>query len=220
MAIFKDRNLSIAIFVSVLWHSVFMLSFKPVFLTGRMVEHNTSIAFLGDILKNAGSYTSKGPSELRQYRDGMKFEKFSLSENKMAKIEPAESDFISIKSEKKEFLDSLDGGSSLELGMYHKKETARVNFYDFFIKGDAKDRAVMYKPDLNKITVLPSDFNSGFSANIKFKISKEGFVQYVECVTSSGFFEIDQAAMRYMRKWQFVPVKEEGQEGLIRVSFE
>jgi len=114
----------------------------------------------------------------------------------------------------------LDNRNLLNLNAYRKKETARVNFSDFFIKGDAKDRIIMYKPDLNKVATFPSDFDSDFSASIKFRISGEGFVKYAECVTSSGFSEIDQAAIRYVREWQFVPSSKDDQEGIIRVSFE
>ena len=94
-----------------------------------------------------------------------------------------------------------------------------IIFSNFFIKGQARDRIIIYKPDLDKVTVLPSDFNSGFSANIKFRISKDGFVKYAECTTSSGNSEIDQLAIRYVRRWQFVPNLEDDQEGIVRVSF-
>ena len=138
----------------------------------------------------------------------------------MDKAEPIESDFMNTQPEKKEFSYSLNDRSSLKLNAYRKKETARVNFYDFFIKGDAKDRVIVYKPDLDKVAMLPSDFiNSDFSASIRFRISKDGFIKYAECVTSSGFSEIDQAAIRYVREWQFVPNLEDDQEGIVRVSF-
>jgi TonB family protein len=106
------------------------------------------------------------------------------------------------------------------MGGYHKKETTKVDLSDFFIKGDAKDRIIMYKPDLDKVIEMPSDFNSDFSASVGFRISEDGFVKYAECVVSSGFPEIDQAAIRYVRKWQFVPNPKDDQEGIVRVSFE
>ncbi len=233
MILFKDRNLNIAILISALWHFVFIFSIKPVLPTGHILEHRTSIAFLGDILESVGSYInpdsynmgkfstiispySSGSAEnlLKSLPEGQIF-----LENKMDKLEHSVSGFINIQPEKEEFLYSIGDSSSLKLNIYRKKEVARVNFSDFFIKGDARGRVIIYKPDLDKVTILPSDFNSDFSANIKFRISKDGFVKYAECITSSGFSEIDHAAMRYVRKWQFVPATEDDQEGVVRVSF-
>lgn len=223
MTLFKDRVLNIAILVSALWHFVFIFSIKPVLPTGHILEHNTSIAFLGDILESVGSYIAEVPSAYRpqdQEKSTRNFRpKKIFLENKIDKLEPSVSGFINIQPEKREFSYSPGDRSPSNLNIYRKKEAARVNFYDFFIKGDARGRVIIYKPDLDKVTMLPSDFNSDFSANIKFRISKDGFVKYAECVTSSGFFEIDQAAMRYVRKWQFVPASEDNQEGIVRVSF-
>ncbi|MCX5693198.1 MAG: energy transducer TonB [Candidatus Omnitrophica bacterium] len=209
MVFLKDRNLNIAILISVLWHFLCIFSFNPVLLTGNIREHKTSISFLGDILESVIPGNEKP------------FTLASVSmEHRIDKLEPVKAGFINTRPEKKDFSYSLaDNRGSLKLGVYRKKETARVNFSDFFIKGDAKDRIVMYKPDLDKVTALPSDFNSDFNASIEFRISKDGFVKYAECVASSGFPEIDQAAIRYVRKWQFVPNLEDDQEGIVRVSF-
>ena len=209
MTLFKDKTLIAAIFISISWHFLCIVLFNPVLPTGNIREYKTSISFLGDILGNVISGNEKPltPSSV------------SL-DHRMDKAEPIESDFINTKPEKKEFSYSLNDRSSLKLNAYRKKETARVNFYDFFIKGDAKDRIIVYKPDLDKVAMLPSDFiNSDFSASIRFRISKDGFIKYAECVTSSGFSEIDQAAIRYVREWQFVPNPEDDQEGIVRVSF-
>lgn len=208
MQLLKDRNLNSAILISVLWHFLLIASVNPVFKTGHMMEHDTSISFLGSILERVV------PGEEKPLMPG-----YVPKENKMREPGLDEADFINMRPEKIEVLYLPDIRSSLSLNVFHKKEAARVDFTDFFIKGEARDRVIMYKPDLNKVTVLPSDFNSDFSANIKFKISKEGFVKYVECITSSGFPEIDQAAIRYVRKWQFVPNPKDDQEGIVRVSF-
>jgi len=208
MVFFKDRNLNIAILISALWHFLFIFSVKPVFSTGHIAEHNTSIAFLGDILEKII------PEDERSFLPD-----HSYLKDKIKELEPNRSGFISKQPEKKEFLYSPDDRNSLNLNMLHKKEITRVNFSDFFIKGSAKDRVIIYKPNLDKSTVLPSDFNSDFSANIKFKISKDGFIEYAECITSSGFPEIDNAAVRYVRKWQFVPALEDDQEGMARINF-
>lgn len=208
MVFFKERNLNIAILISALWHFLFIFSVKPVFSTGHIAERNTSIAFLGDILEKII------PENERSFLPD-----HSYLKNKINELEPNGPGFINMQPEKKEFLYSPSDRNSLNLNMPHKKEITRVNFSDFFIKGSAKDRVIIYKPNLDKSTVLPSDFNSDFSANIKFKISKDGFVEYAECVTSSGFPEMDNAAIRYVRKWQFVPAPDDNQEGMARINF-
>ena len=208
MALFKNRALNIAIFISAVWHFLFIFSVKPVFSTGYIAGHNTSIAFLGDILETVM------PENERPFMPD-----HSYLKNKINELEPVGPGFISMQPEKKEFLYSPGDRNFLNLNIPHKKESTRVNFSDFFIKGSAKNRVIMYKPSLGKSTVLPSDFNSDFSANIKFKISKDGFVEYTECVTSSGFPEIDNAAIRYVRTWQFVPALDDNQEGTARINF-
>lgn len=209
MVFFKDRNLNIAILVSVLWHFLCIVSFNPVFSTGNIREHRTSISFLGDILESVISGNEKPFTPANVSMD-----------HRIDKLEPVEAGFIHTQPEKKNFSYlPADNRGSLKLGVSRKKEITRVNFSDFFIKGDAKDRIIVHKPDLDKVTALPSDFNSDFSVSIGFRISKDGFVKYAECVASSGFPEIDQAAIRYVRKWQFVPNSEDDQKGIVRVSF-
>jgi TonB family protein len=208
MILLRDRNLNIAILISLCWHFCCMFLFNPTLPAGNAREYRTSISFLGGILGNviAGNGKPLTPANV-------------LVEHKMSKFEPVETGLINIQPEKKDLLYSSDSRALLDSNAYRKKENTRVNFSDFFIKGEAKDRIVIYKPDLDEVNVLPSDFSSDFSSNIKFRISKDGFVKYAECVISSGFPEMDQAAIRYIRKWQFVPNAEDNQEGIVRVSF-
>ena len=208
MLLFKDRYLNIAILVSVLWHFLLIVSVNPVFKTGNIIKHDTSISFLGSILERV----MPGEEKPLMSRSGLK-------ENKIDKVETSDADFINREPEKIDFFYYSDTGNFFNLNTYRKKEAARVNFSDFFIKGEARDRMIIYKPDLVKVTVLPSDFNSDYSATIKFKISSEGFVKYAECIVSSGFSEIDQVAIRYVKKWQFVPSPEDDQDGVVRVNF-
>ncbi|MBU1912091.1 MAG: energy transducer TonB [Candidatus Omnitrophica bacterium] len=209
MSLFRNRALNSAILISVLWHFLLIVSVNPVFKTGDIIKHDTSISFLGSILERIM------PGEEKPLMS-----RSSPKEIKIDKIEIVDAGFINREPEKIDFFYYSDTNNFFNLNAYHKKEAARVNFPDFFIKGEAKDRMIIYKPDLDKVTVLPSDFNSDYSATIKFKISSEGFVKYAECIISSGFSEIDQLAIRYVKKWQFVPSPDEDdQEGVVRVSF-
>lgn len=227
MLLLKDRTLNIAILISAFWHILFILSFNPVFTTGHIIKHSTSISFLGDILENVGNNITEDSQSalgLNRPQDQVKHARdfhlnYILTENKIDESGSDEAGFVRIRQQDKEFLYPLAGQVSLKLNTSPKKETAKINLSDFFIKGKARDRMIIYKPDLDKAIILPSDFNSDFRTDIKFRISKYGFVRYAECITSSGFSYIDQAAIRYVRKWQFVPAGEDGQEGVVRVSF-
>lgn len=235
MTLFKDKAFIAAIFISISWHFLSLFLFNPTFSVGGVREYRTSISFLGDILESVAPEGEK-PFTPNNVSMGHRIDKIEPSEAgfmhspvtetngglNISSKEPGTLAWVgskNIQSEKQDFSYSLDNRGLLKSSAYHKKETTRVDFSDFFIKGDAKDRIIMYKPDLDKIVTLPSDFNSDFNVSIKFRISKEGFIKYAECVTSSGFSEIDQQAIRYVRKWQFVPASEDDQEGVVRVSF-
>ncbi|MDP2921611.1 MAG: TonB family protein [Candidatus Omnitrophota bacterium] len=209
MPLFKDRNLNIAILISIAWHFVFMFSVKPVFPSGRIAGHSTSISFLGDILESITPESEK-PFVSRRI----------MLDNRAEGFKEDGPGFMNIRTDKREFAYSLDDDRTLgNPNASRKKEPVRVKFSDFFIKGEAKDRIIVYKPDLDKPVMMPSDFNSDLSLDVKFKISREGFVKYAECATSSGFPEIDQLAVRHVRKWFFVPSIKDDQEGTARISF-
>lgn len=220
MIFLKDKNLSIAILASVLWHVMVMASFTPVIKTGHIKSYDTSIAFIGDILERIVPGNEKAFT-LEQVSLISRTDKLDSIDSK--KLTPAQpypvSDFIGLEPKKEQFLYSSDEHMPLGLKIYNRKESARIQFSNFFMKGEARDRIIIYKPDLDKVSVLPSDFSSDFNVSVKFIVSKHGFIKAAECVTSSGFAEIDQAALRYVRKWQFVPAVDDGQEGVVRVSF-
>jgi TonB family protein len=61
-----------------------------------------------------------------------------------------------------------------------------------------------------------------FEVGLKFWVSPEGKVESVERVASSGHPTVDIVAMRYLKGWQFVPVKAgedyEKQWGAVKLS--
>ncbi|MDP2910741.1 MAG: TonB family protein [Candidatus Omnitrophota bacterium] len=220
MQLFKDRILNTAILISLIWHVAIMVSFTPVIKTGHIKSYDTSIAFIGDILERIVPGNEK-VFTLEQVSSIARTDKLDSIDSK--KLVPPQSypisDFIGLEPEKEQLSYSSDERRPLGLKIYFRKESARIQFSNFFMKGEARDRIIIYKPDLNKVFVLSSDFSSDFNVSVKFIVSKHGFVKAAECVTSSGFTEIDQAALRYVRKWQFVPAADDGQEGVVRVSF-
>ena len=46
-----------------------------------------------------------------------------------------------------------------------------------------------------------------FEVGLRFSVSPEGKVESVERISSSGHPTVDIVAMRYLKGWQFAPVK-------------
>lgn len=152
MLLFKDRYLNIAILVSVLWHCLLIISVNPVFKTGHIMKHDTSISFLGSILERVV------PGEEKPLMSG-----YVPKENKIDKLEPGKADFINAEPEKIDFFYYSDTSDFFNLNTYRKKEAARVSFSDFFIKGEARDRMIIYKPDLDKSMKALEDLITRYS---------------------------------------------------------
>ena len=221
MRLFKNRTLNIAILASAAWHIIFAFSIAPVLLPGHIHQNHAPIIFLGSILDRVTIGKEK-TFIVDKFSLLERVEKVKDSASKDISLTQPEivSEFISPDPAKEQFLISYAEKTAFKIT--HKKELADIRFSNFLVKGSAKDRIILYRPNLPKAIILPSDFNAGYSANIKFKISRHGFVESPECITSSGSSEIDQMAIRYIRKWFFVPEctgSESEREGIVRVSF-
>lgn len=219
--LFKDRTLNLAILISASWHLLCIVGFTPELTPRHIRQNHTNIAFLGAILERVSPASDKpfvldNVSLLHKMDDSRVIESKDLSVVKLYDV----LDFVNSQPKKEEFLPSFYTQVPLVPITQHKKEISRVKFSDFLVKGQAKDRVIIYKPGLDKPFILPSDFSSDYSVDVKFRISKYGFVKDAECVISSGSSEIDRLAIRYLRGWQFVPSSEDNQEGTTRVSFQ
>ena len=227
MQLLRDRNLNIAVLISAFWHLVCIFSIYPILATGYFRKNSTAISFLGSILEKViaipertldlNRFTVIQP-ELDKDKDiGQMGLDLMLPEN-AAKAEPRQ-------AAKEEFALPEDKRSSVVLTRhYRNKENLHFYFKDFLVTGEAKHRMLLYKPDLSNVPIFLSGFGDGSSYNVsvRFTISKHGFVERPECFVSSGSLEIDRMAIRYVRKWQFVPYYEgekEGEVGIVQVTF-
>ncbi len=84
-------------------------------------------------------------------------------------------------------------------------------------------RSIIYKPELPTYSEWAKEFGNNFEIELKFLILPDGTVGNVEKITSSGYPELDEIGVRYIRKWKFMPLLEdalqEGQWGLIKLVF-
>lgn len=222
MRLFRDRNLNIAILISASWHIICMFSITPILISGDIRENTTAISFLGSILEKVTAVRERPFSLDRVSMTQMIERTRDIASGELSLTQPeASSKALSIKPDKEKIIFS-ESKYKAEIPRTHYKseERPRIRFKDVLVAGEALNRMVLYKPDLPKAFVFPSSFSSDYNVSIKFKISRYGFVENPECVISSGSSDIDQMAIRHIRRWQFVPQDEEGQEGIIRISFQ
>ena len=90
------------------------------------------------------------------------------------------------------------------------------NFDDEFKRG------VMFKPDLPPCPEWAKELSGGFEIELRFLILPDGTVGGVENITSSGYIELDEIGVRYIRRWKFVPLSEDSPDkfmGKDKVAF-
>ena len=224
MFLLRDRKLNIAILVSLSCHVLFMFSIAPVIMPSGIKGNYGPISFLGSILEDVMPRPEKTLSLDKVYFMRT-IEKMGAYDSKGVILRDPQ---IAPKSkiadaDKIKFIPSVRKGILALFNLHHKeKKRYRIEFSDIWITGKAKHRAILYKPPLPRTLILNSEFDMNHETVVKFGISRHGFVENPECVISSGSSEIDQMAIRYMRKWQFVPYNEEAyvaQEGSVHIKF-
>lgn len=221
MLLFKDRNLNIAILVSFTWHLVFMLLVTPVIISGRIRKNATVISFLGSILENVVTIPEKSlglnkasfMGKIERIKD-MVLGELSLNQPEVVSMP------ISTQPDKAMIVSFLNKDSLpiLKPRPERNKKMQMIKFKDSMITGEAGSRVVLYRPELPMFSVIPSNFTSGYKTVVGFRISRYGFVYSPECIISSGSSEIDELAIRHIRKWQFIP-HDDVQKAVVRLSF-
>jgi len=193
-----------------------MFSISPVLASGGIRKNSTDISFLGSILEKVITAPDKSFG-LEKERDIASEGVSLISPQGISKSTGDVSDRDGFG-----FFEGEGKKSAFKLH-YKKKARPRIKFKGLLVSGAARNRKLLYKPELPVKHILPTEFESDSSVTVKFKISRHGFVEGPECITSSGSSEIDQMALRYIRKWQFAPVEdvsEPAQEGMVRVVFD
>ena len=223
MRLFKDRSLNIAMLVSMSWHLICIFLVAPILISGHIRDNSATVSFLGSILERVAPVPDK-PFSLDKLYLMQKIERMSIhsGEFTLPSPEPIPKVF-SAKPDKAKVIFSGDRYKQESFKMhYKKKQPLRIKFKNVLVSGEARNRELLYKPDLSNISIFPSCFSSDYNVDLRFKVSRDGFIESPECIVSSGSPEIDQMAVRYIRRWQFVPQDEglkETQEGIVRVDF-
>jgi len=225
MQLFKDKELNIAMLISASCHLICIFSIMPILVTGVVKKNKTIVSFLGSILEKVSAIPERQFS-LQGFSNDQNREIYQHVGLETLDLTPPKniSEILSIRPDKEKSILSEKKHSIAISHIHHsKKKTSKIEFKDFNIIGQAKNRTVLYKPPMPMLPVLDSYFSSDYSVSIRFRVSGHGFIEQPECIVSSGSSEVDSIAIRYIRKWQFVPYYEEkdiAQEGIIRLSFD
>ena len=97
------------------------------------------------------------------------------------------------------------------------------------VKSEAANRQILFKPPtpvVNRafqVGKVPSK-GEKFQIKLRFLVSPDGKVVFIEKVKSCGYPDIDLVAIRYMKKWQFAPLNPDkpkrNQEGIMLLELE
>jgi len=89
----------------------------------------------------------------------------------------------------------------------------------FIIMGDLKDRQLIYREKPDYPAMLRKRGVEG-TVQLRFTVTSAGNVKDISIEKSSGYLEMNQAAIAALRKWAFVPLDRfEDQEGTIILTF-
>lgn len=203
----KDRNLKIAILVSASWHFAFIIFITPVILSGNIKKNSTAISFIGSILERVAAVPERPLSLDKNYFIRHIESTAAAGLNKVTLTQPKIiSDPIDTQQDKGEFVSYEYKKNSSVFALHTEKKYKHiVEFSDVVVGGDAKNRIVLFNPYLPRVVALDSNFGLDYRVIVGFKISRHGFVERPECIMSSGSPEVDQLALRYIRKLQFMP---------------
>ncbi|MDD5449200.1 MAG: energy transducer TonB [Candidatus Omnitrophica bacterium] len=233
---FRDKTLSIAFLISVSWHVFFMLCFTVVVLPAGFPMHRISnVSFLGPILeKTAFELMLEKKSRFEQdpsYRDIMNLSDVSLSGNevgfdKLKFIEPSlkpatdnetmsANDLFGTFKITPPFIEAakepMEPGEAQEGAVYKSEE-------DLAIEGPLAQSEILFKPDAPAITKRIEEGQESFTVELRFKASAAGNVEEAVLLVSSGYADVDMAAINYIKGFKFsAPSSEDANVGWNKV---
>ncbi len=218
-----------ALLISFLWH-IFCLFAVVIVVAPITVKEGkfSKINFIGAILDEDafGYYKAKSGFDRNHKKDilgkltgkdaaGVSFSEERLSRAKLTPYldKPYSNTITEIIKEKKTL--PLEASLLIEkLGLIHSPK----------VKSEAANRQILFKPStpvVNRAFQIGKAPSKGekFQIKLKFLVSPEGKVVFIEKMKSCGYPDIDLIAIRYMKKWQFAPLApdrpKKNQEGIM-----
>lgn len=198
-----------------------MLLAAPVLVPVHIKKNTTTISFLGSILEGVVAIPERS-LELDKASFIEKIERIKdMISGELGLSQPEVISKLAVmESDKTAFTPSVKKGrlSIFKLGRKRSRERRTIEFEGALVTGEARNRMILYRPGLPKFSIMLPDFESGYNVVVGFRISRHGFVEDPGCIVSSGSSEIDELALRYIRRWQFVP-HSDTQQAVVRLRF-
>ncbi len=229
----------LALVVSLVWHLFWLFSVK-ISVSAPAVANRpeSAVSFIGSILEEGTVFPAKGPGEAVPDAGITRMQDLAAGRETAGDggVTGWNGKLASVSD--LDVLKEIDAKSSADAAVGVKQipekpfDEIKVSYktYPPEIEGPAKFREVIYKPELpaylrwdESLGVDLDRLGNTFSVRLKFAVSPEGKVESVERLSSSGHPTVDIIAMRYLKEWQFAPLKaggpKEEQWGTVKLNF-
>ena len=210
------RNISVPLFISILWHAVCIhaitiVSFQPHVQFPKFSE----ISFVGSILKEPDFEVQLSEPPFSRRPEEV-IEPFLERSGRLMSTPVTTPGFWSASVVN---VASVEGTLPLSEGVFLRQKSSPLFSPEYFqlpqekeafrLEGPARERPLYYRPERPQLPRWIVFKGIRTDLQFKFWISREGRVESVEKLISSGDPTVDLIGMRYLRRWQFSP-KEEG----------
>ncbi|MFH1848273.1 MAG: energy transducer TonB [Candidatus Omnitrophota bacterium] len=218
---FRDKEFSAALLVSILFHAFCMFAVTVVVMpTSFPIAKTSTISFLGPLfektafelmLDDANPIFRADYPRLPVASGALKMTHGSSS---MAGPLSVYTPRLKERGFKQKIRDML-GGFKL-VPEYVPKSVGREDRAEgdrpFRIEGSASGREILFVPDAPDVNKRTDQAIRIFSVELKFSVDPSGKVESAEPIASSGYPDVDLAAIRYLKGFQFAPSepKEDG----------
>lgn len=206
---FINRQMRLALLISLLWHLFWMFSVSILFLpSGFKLKRYSSVHFLGSILRGPLSFDRAQPTQEKHLvgfpseADIQRMSHFNKSPD------------ASLPAEKVVF--SPDSFIDVDIS----KDNAATMVSFLTEKAISAQREIIFRPPLPEYPEWEEGQRYITSCLVfKIYISSQGLVQEIINEQASGNPEIDAALARYIRKWRFAPASGlQGQWQTIKIN--
>ena len=228
----------LALVASLVWHLFWLFSVK-ISVSAPAVANRTesAVSFVGSILEEGPVFSANGPGAVIPDADIARLQDLAVGpEITGSSGVPGNGKLANVSD--LDVLKEIDAKSSADSAVGAKQipekpfDEIKVSYktYPAEIEGPARFREVIYKPELpaylrwdESLGVDLDRLGNTFSVGLKFQVSPEGKVESVERLSSSGHPTVDIIAIRYLKEWQFAPLKaggsKEEQWGTVKLNF-
>lgn len=222
-----------ALIISFLWHLFCFFAVTIIIVpVGIRQQRLSDISFIGSILDKDSFHREFRDWHTHSDASYSKLSRLSLpadEEISTKRLEVyADTDYLLKTKPYKVSIDEiLEAEKKLPAGI-KKKLPLESTDRGFEIKGEARERTVLFRPpspDYQGLISTPQKDIIGeyYKVRLKIIIAADGSVKTAEKLTSCGYPEIDLLAIRYVKKWSFAPLSpdkpQNDQEGILLLKF-